>query len=1112
MPHHDTRRIVQATPCGAVAQPVHIKEEPFMKRPLKYCTPGWFAAAAVVAALFFGAIPAFANPAMQGVVKTFTQPDQSRLDLRLWGDEYANGWETLEGYTVLLNPATGYWEWAMLGTDGAVIPSGQRVGVFAPTEAPHLRPTDEALAESYRRNGAVGLPGEPRLPMAPPWATGSTNVLVILVQFPADAADPQGPQPAVNASFTAAQVQANLFGGTPTGPGNMTDFYNEISFNNLNLVGTVVGPFTVTNDKNDYDDGPSNSGALVAQAIALADPTVDFAPFDNDGNGEVDMVAIAYAGNGPDNGNYTGANATTNDLWPHAASIGAVNVDGGARSVSQYFIAAELLNSTPRLRTIGVYCHEFGHKLGLPDLYDTDNSSDGVGHWSLMGSGSWCSNTPGSENGESPSHMDPWCKWWEGWITPTDRTDDHIAQVMTPAETNPFAVRLLANPGGPNDWPGGSGQYFLIENRQRLGFDVGIDGCGIVVWHIDEALTNNRNEGHTAGTHRLVDVEEADGSPQDLDNGTNRGDTGDPFPGSSNNMLWDDDSNPSARLYNGDPSDQAMRVVTTSCGGSMTVSFNNAPPVADAGTDIVAECTSSTTTSVQLNGTGSSDPDGDALTYTWSATGITFDDIHSATATGQFPGGATNVTLTVSDGTLEDTDVVIVTIVDTTPPVIACPDDITVECSSFCGVEKGDDQLVAFFEGVSAIDTCDPTLTITNDAPDCFPDGDTIVKFKVEDADGNADSCTSTVTVEDTTPPEIVVELNRDVLWPPNHKLAEVCAEVTVTDICDEHPTFTLYSIESSEPENDKGDGNTLDDIQDDELGTVDTCFALRSERQGGGDGRKYTVIYEGKDFSDNVAYDTVCVRVPHDQSAHALASFGFSADGATVTGLTDKVAVIIPATAGMDVASVAASDIYLGNTDGVLRPIGVRTADANKDGLLDLVLFFDTMGVQERLAGSAPASDEGIVGINGSQWSGPVGVHFVSAAETDYLVANIFALGAAVPLPSFVTEPPSPLGQGAPTIQVVRETGLSSIHPNPFNPQTTVEFALSSPQRVRIMIYDVRGSLVHRLVDQSLGAGEHRAVWNGIDDAGRPATSGIYFVRMVAGSYEQTRKIVMLK
>ena len=402
-------------------------------------------------------------------------------------------------------------------------------GLAAPV---HLRPTGEALRMALEQFGGT-LDGGPRLEAAPAWATGSTNVLVILVQFPADAGDPQGAQPAVNASSTAAQVQANLFGATATGPGNWTDYYDHVSVGNLHVLGTCVGPFTVAHDKNDYDDGPSSAEALVSEAIALAAPSGNFAPFDNDGNGPGDMFAIAYAGNGPDTGLYNGANSTTNNIWPHAWHIGAVNVDGGARSVIEYFIAPELLNNTPRLRTIGVYCHEFGHKLGLPDLYDSDGTSQGVGHWCLMGSGSWCSNTPGTENGQSPSHMSAWCKWFMGWMTPTDRTDQQVGQDIPQAETNAFAVRLLANRGGANDWPGG-GEYFLIENRQQTGFDRGLDGCGVLVWHIDEARSNNKNEGHTAGTHRLVDLEEADGTPQDLDVSEsttgNRGDANDPFP------------------------------------------------------------------------------------------------------------------------------------------------------------------------------------------------------------------------------------------------------------------------------------------------------------------------------------------------------------------------------------------------------------------------------------------------------------------------------------------------------------------------------------------------------------------------------------------------------
>jgi flagellar hook assembly protein FlgD len=114
----------------------------------------------------------------------------------------------------------------------------------------------------------------------------------------------------------------------------------------------------------------------------------------------------------------------------------------------------------------------------------------------------------------------------------------------------------------------------------------------------------------------------------------------------------------------------------------------------------------------------------------------------------------------------------------------------------------------------------------------------------------------------------------------------------------------------------------------------------------------------------------------------------------------------------------------------------------------------------------------------------------------------EIPALGAVAP-PLVVTDD---------VVSTPRETGFKAIHPNPFNPQTTVTFTLASPEHVRIAIYDVRGTLVRRLEDRAMPAGEHSLVWDGRDDAGRTGSSGIYFVRMLAGRTVETRKIVMLK
>jgi M6 family metalloprotease-like protein len=616
----------------------------------------------MASSLGLAVVPALAGPAAP-VVMPFELPDGTKLYLRLWGNELANGWETLDGFTVLQNLETGFWEYAIRSEDGKLVTSGVVVGEAAPPGQPHLRPSGEVIEQAAEDLG-VPPPGSDPHNSPPQWAGGNTNVLVIMVQFPADGGDPNGAQPAVNCTFTAANMQANLFGGGASGPGDMTDYYQEISYGDLNLIGTVAGCFTVANDKNDYDDGPLSAAALVAEAIALADASVDFSPFDNDGNGVVDMVAIAYAGNGPDNGQYTGADPNVNNIWPHAASIAPVAVDGAARTVSSYFIAPELLNAAT-IRTIGVYAHEFGHKLGLPDLYDTDNSSEGIGHWGLMGSGSWTSTTPGIESGNAPSHMTPWSKWFLEWITPNDLTGVNTTVDLTQVETSGEVVQLLANPGGPHDWPSAStGEYFLIENRQRTLFDVGLDGCGIMIWHIDESLGGNANEGHTAGSHRLVDPEEADGT----DPMPNRGDAGDPFRGSSNNSLFTDTTDPHSKLYNGTNTGIRVEILSTVCGADMTVNFG-VMPTADAG----GPYSTPEGTDVALDGSGSSHPTDPIVAWEWDLDNDgQFDDASgdmvTFTTVGQDGVFTINLRVTTDDGAV-DVDTTTVAVANVAPSV-----------------------------------------------------------------------------------------------------------------------------------------------------------------------------------------------------------------------------------------------------------------------------------------------------------------------------------------------------------------------------------------------------------------------------------------------------------
>ncbi len=438
----------------------------------------------------------------------------------------------------------------------------------------------------------------------------------------------------------------------------------------------------------------------------------------------------------------------------------------------------------------------------------------------------------------------------------------------------------------------------------------------------------------------------------------------------------------------------------------------NQPPVADAGPDQPnVECTSFTTTAVSLNGLGSSDPDGDALTYSWSAPGIVFDNPSSATPTGQFPKGTTVVTLTVSDGIEDDTDTVSITVVDTTPPVIVCPADITVECTALGGTPADDPHLDPFFAGVSATDVCDASPTITDDAPAFVPKGETIVTFTATDDDGNASACPATVRVVDTTPPTIAVTLDRDALWPPNHKLAEIHATVVVEDICDPNPTFVLTSIASNEPIDGTGDGDTAPDWTESDFGTPDVDFMLRSERAGLGSGRRYTIVYTASDADGNTATATVYVRVAHDQNGAAVAVFGLLPDGTGIDPGAEELVFVIPSIAAdpsrleedpmigrnamsgdepdpiggagaFDARFVDAKRAWLGNVRGVVAPSRMGTVDVNEDGLKDLALFYSADGARAILEGAI-------------EEFGPLGLHYVTRLNESFLVADVLALGA---------------------------------------------------------------------------------------------------------------------
>jgi hypothetical protein len=292
----------------------------------------------------------------------------------------------------------------------------------------------------------------------------------------------------------------------------------------------------------------------------------------------------------------------------------------------------------------------------------------------------------------------------------------------------------------------------------------------------------------------------------------------------------------------------------------------NQPPVADAGPDQTLEQESYAGTEVTLEGSGSTDPDStpgtndDIIGFEWYE-GATLLGV-GETIKYTLPLGSHTVTLKVTDSFGEtDEDEVIIVVVDTTPPTIICPADVTVEQESHAGT-------VVPLEA-TATDICDPDPDITSDELAIYPLGVTTVTFTATDASGNIASRSMTVTVVDTTPPDVACSTDPDKLWPRNNQMVSVDIFVEASDICTEtSDLYLLVEVTSSDPDDTKnGEEKFMGDVDGDDgytapVDVTDTfdpvvggflgSVELRAECVGKNN-RVYVVTATVMDFSGNL-------------------------------------------------------------------------------------------------------------------------------------------------------------------------------------------------------------------------------------------------------------------
>ncbi|MCC7510928.1 MAG: M6 family metalloprotease domain-containing protein [Planctomycetes bacterium] len=510
-----------------------------------------------------------------GVVADHSQPDNSVFRARQIGDELWHAIETDTGYT-LLRDSSDWWCVAEKQGDGTLAPGATRYsGTVAQGTAMHLRP-DAHVLEALR--AAAQPTGGGPIAAWQPWApgvaqkpVGTRPALVILVAF-ADR----------SLTISDSAWSGMVFGAT----NSVAHYFSEVSAGQFTLSmasetsGTtndgVVRVTLSSNHPNTASSGGAANLQAARDAFIASNSVVDYSVFDTNSDGSVGTTELAifvvFAGFST-----AGSGTQSPSVWPHqrTGGFGVGPILDGVSVCSFYGFAdvrscgfttmGELLSNPiggstgQQQETMGTLCHEYGHEMGLPDLYDTTQVSEGLGYFCLMSAGSW--NLTSGPAGTSPAHPSAWCRWQLGWATMVDATvgGNSLGDAATAAAGGKLRrVRISGN----------DSEFFLIENRNGSGYDAGLPSSsgtrGLLVYHVDHTRS-----GNTDASRYLVDLEEAS-SVQHLQAGTNTGDGGD-YWRSGTQTSFSNTSTPDSKENSGQST--GISISSISAAGA-TVTFN----------------------------------------------------------------------------------------------------------------------------------------------------------------------------------------------------------------------------------------------------------------------------------------------------------------------------------------------------------------------------------------------------------------------------------------------------------------------------------------------------------------------------------------------------------
>ncbi len=312
-------------------------------------------------------------------------------------------------------------------------------------------------------------------------------------------------------------------------------------FGPVNLSRNVAYYGTDKPGQDEGDDQHATDAVVEACILANEQFTINWADYDSDSDGYVDFVYVIYAGKGQADG------GTSETIWPHNWSVESARQSGyctysasqcrvGGKKLDNYAMSGEISGSS--LGGIGTLCHEFGHVMGLPDLYDTDYGTNYENNltpndWNIMDGGSY------NGDGHCPPNYDPWEKDFFGWLTPINlgNTGQNVTLYANGTENQ---QTYQINASGSYVGPTTSGLRYYIENRQAVGWDEPLTGHGLLIWKVNfnaSAWENNTpNNSKTSGSP-LYTVVSATGTKIGWDGSTDNCPKN-PFPGTGNKTSW----------------------------------------------------------------------------------------------------------------------------------------------------------------------------------------------------------------------------------------------------------------------------------------------------------------------------------------------------------------------------------------------------------------------------------------------------------------------------------------------------------------------------------------------------------------------------------------------